>query len=93
MAYGLKVFNENGTVEIFGYGVKGSHFIATGTVTLANGASTTVTAEGMTSGNTSTICIGFDDLYLGTITRGTNQVTFGNSSGSTITFTYHIIRS
>ena len=92
MAYGLKVLNENGTVEIFGYGVKGAHFIATGTVTLANGATLTVDAEGMTSGNTSTICVGFNDLYHGTITRGTNQVTFGNSYGSTIVFTYHILR-
>ena len=90
--YGLQVFNEDGSTEIFGYNVRGGHHIATGTITLANGATSTVAAEGMTATNTSNVVVGFNDQYKGTITRGTNQVTFGNSYGSTITFTYHILR-
>ena len=88
----LQVFNEDGSTEIFGYNVRGGHHIATGTITLANGATSTVAAEGMTATNTSNVVVGFNDQYKGTITRGTNQVTFGNSYGSTITFTYHILR-
>jgi len=91
--HGLRVYNENGTVEIFGHTVRGFHFIATGTVTLANGATSVVAAEGMTSTNTSTIVVGFSEFYTGTTTRGTNQVTFGNSTGGTIIFTYYILRA
>ena len=93
--YGLQVFNEDGSTEIFGYNVSGAHFIATGTITLTNGATSVVAAEGVenTTANESVILIGFDDEFAGTITRGTDQVTFGNSSGGSITFTYHITRA
>ena len=93
--YGLQVFNENASTEIFGYNVSGAHFIATGTVTLANGATSVVAVEGVenTTANESVILIGFDEEFEGTITRGTDQVTFGNSSGGSITFTYHITRT
>ena len=93
IVYGLKVFNEDGSTEIFGHSVRGAHFIATGTVTLANGATLVVDAEGMTAANTSNVLIGFNDLYFGTIDRDTDdEVTFGNSHGSEIIFTYHILR-
>ena len=94
-AYGLQVFNEDGSTEIFGYNVRGAHLLGTGTLTLASGATSTITVEGVenTTANESVILIGFEEEFGGTITRGTDQITFGNSSAGSITFTYTITRA
>ena len=95
MAFGIKIFNANGTSEIFGSSVSGSHFLASGSVSLAGGAtSSAITCEGMTSTNTNTVGVnaGSSVFNTPTITRGTGSFTLTNNGGSTTTFTYFAYR-
>jgi hypothetical protein len=63
--YGLQVLNANGTTEIFGYNTSNTHFLASGSVTIAaNDQSDDISCEGMTTSNTSTIGVGVNSqLY------------------------------
>ena len=65
MAYGIQILNEAGTNEIFGHNVSNTHFLASGSVTIAaNGQSNDIDVEGMTALNTNTIGIGVNSqLY------------------------------
>ena len=95
MAFGIKIFNANGTSEIFGSSASGSHFLASGSVSLASGAtSSAISCEGMTSSNTSTVGVsaGSNVFNTPTITRGTGSFTITNNGGSTATFTYFAYR-
>ncbi len=95
MSYGFRIFNANGTSEIFGRNTSGSHFLASGSVSLAGGAtSSAITCEGMTSSNTGTVGVtaGSNVFNTPTITRGTGSFTIKNNGGSTTTFTYFAYR-
>ena len=95
MSYGIQIFNTNGTSEIFGHNAAGSHFLASGSVSLAGGAtSSAITCEGMTSTNTNTVGenAGSSVFNTPTITRGTGSFTLTNNGGSTTTFTYFAYR-
>lgn len=95
MAFGIKIFNANGTSEIFGSSAAGSHFLASGSVTLAGGAtSSAISCEGMTGSNTGTVGVsaGSNIFNTPTITRGTGSFTIKNNGGSTTTFTYFAYR-
>lgn len=95
MAYGIQIFNTNGTSEIFGQNAAGSHFLASGSVTLAGGAtSSAISCEGMTSTNTNTVGVsaGSDAFNTPTITRGTGSFTLKNNGGSQTTFTFFAYR-
>ena len=96
MAYGIQIFNTNGTSEIFGHNAAGAHFLASGSVTVASGAtSNAISCEGMTSTNTNTVGVGA--TAAGTafnnpqINRGTGSFTITNN-GSNATFTYYAFR-
>ncbi len=95
MAFGIKIFNANGTSEIFGSGAAGSHFLASGSVLLNAGAtSNPISCEGMTGNNTGTIGVtaASNVFNTPTITRGTGSFTIKNNGGSQTTFTYFAYR-
>jgi len=96
MAYGLKVFNTNGTAEVFGDTAQGANFIVSGSVpNLAAGAtSSAITCEGMTTTNSDTIGVGASTVGLTspTITRGNGSFTVTNNLAGAATITYFAYR-
>ena len=100
MAYGIQIFNANGTSEIFGYNVAGAHLLGSGTISNvgANQTSSAVTIEGLTSTNTGTLGIAVVDSNsnsLGTpvtVNRGSGSFTITNNSNATASFNYFVFR-
>ena len=103
MAYGIQIFNANGTSEIFGYNVAGAHFIGSGTIAdvPAGQTSSAVTIEGLTATNTGSVGISVMDNNpnsLGTpvtVNRGSpsaGKFTVTNNSSSTASFEYFAFR-
>ena len=91
MAYGIIVNNNSGT-EIFGHNTASTHFIASGTASVARGTtSSAIACEGMTANNNSSVGVAAfvsnvasDSQYL-TINRGSGSFTISISNGSTVT--------
>jgi len=98
MAYGIQIFNTNGTSEIFGSNVSGGHLIISGQQTLAAsgqaGDSATKTVEGMTATNFNTIGISSSasGLIRPTISRGTGSFTMTNPFNAQHTFQFYVFR-
>ena len=100
MAYGIQIFNANGTSEIFGYNVAGAHLLGSGTISNvgANATSFAVTIEGLTSTNTGTIGIAVVDSNANsfgtpvTVNRGSGSFTITNNSNGTASFNYFVFR-
>ena len=84
MAYGFQVFNANGTSEIFGYNASGSHFLASGVGTVPANSYLQVSAEGMTSSNTSTVGLAISTFNVSALstTRHTGFFRIHNSTGT-----------
>lgn len=93
--YGLQVFNSSNN-EILGPSHRSLGIVYTGSTGQVNtGSSVTLSAPGMTSGNSGELVIILTNSSPGatSITRGTNQFTFANNSGSTINTTYYLVRA
>lgn len=97
--YGLLVNNGNGN-EILGPTHRSLGIIHSGsTGSISNGSSATLSAPGMTASNGSEVVIVLPASFSASIgnnisfTRGTNQFTLTNNSGSTVNTTYYIIRA
>jgi len=97
--YGLVVNNGNGD-EILGPTHRSLGLIHSGpTGSISNGSSATLSAPGMTTSNGSEIVIVLPASFSAsvgnniTFTRGTNQFTLTNNSGSTVNTTYYIVRA
>ena len=95
MAYGIQIFNANGTSEVFGSNAAGAHFLASGTVNITAGnTSSAITAEGMTASNVSTVGVGAtgNNVNFPTINRGNGSFTLTNTSGSAADFRFFAFR-
>ena len=98
MAYGIQIFNTNGTSEILGSNVTGGHLITSGQQTLAAsgnpGSSATIAAEGMTANNTNTVGLSTSaqGLLRPTVSRGSGSFTMTNPFSSQHTFQYFVFR-
>ena len=100
MAYGIQIYNANGTSEIFGYNVAGAHFIGSGTIAdvPAGQTSSAVTIEGLTATNTGSVGISVMDNNpnsLGTpvtVNRGSGSFTITNNSSAEASFDYFAFR-
>ena len=96
MAYGIQIFNANGTSEVFGHNVSNTHLLASGSVVVAaNGQSGNISCEGMTTTNTDTIGIGVNSQFYSNVgaVRGTGSFYITNSySASSITAHYFAYR-
>ena len=102
MSYGIQIFNTNGTSEIFGHNAAGSHFLASGSVSLAGGGQTRptggVSIEGLTSTNTGSVGLSVIDNNpnsLGTpvtVNRGSGSFTITNNSSAEASFDYFAFR-
>jgi len=105
MAYGIQIFNANGTSEIFGYNVAGAHFIGSGTIVDVPAGQTRptggVSIEGLTSTNTGSVGLSVIDNNpnsLGTpvtVNRDSpsaGKFTVTNNSSSTASFDYFAFR-
>lgn len=97
--YGLLVNNGNGD-EILGPTHRSLGIIHSGpTGSISNGSSATLSAPGMTADNGSEVVIILPASFSAsvgnniTFTRGTNQFTLTNNSGSTVNTTYYIVRA
>ena len=97
--YGLLINNSSGT-EILGPTHRALGLIysaATGIITTGNSA--TLSAPGMTADNASEVVIVLPASFSASIsnnitfTRGSNQFTLTNNSGSTVNTTYYIVRA
>ena len=95
MSFGIQIFNANGTSEVFGYNAAGAHFLASGTVSVdAGDTSSAITAEGMTSSNVNTVGVGAagSNINFPTINRGNGSFTLTNTSGSAADFRFFAFR-
>ena len=94
MAYGIQIFNTNGTSEILGSNVTGGHLIKSGTETLGSGASVTITVEGMTANNTNTVGLSASaqGLLRPTVSRGSGSFTMTNPYSQTHDFQFFAFR-
>ena len=96
MAYGIQIRNGTGTNEIFGHNISNTHFLASGSVTIAaNGQSNDIDVEGMTALNTNTIGVGVNSqLYAYVnIVRETGSFYITNSSSTnSLTASYFAYR-
>lgn len=97
MAYGIQIFNANGTSEIFGATASGSHFITQGSTGSVNGgqASSAISCEGMTSTNTSTVGVSVATTNTAsspTVNRGNGSFTITNGGVNAATFTFYAFR-
>jgi len=91
MSFGIQVFNNSGS-EVFGHNVASTHFIASGSVSVARGdTSSAIACEGMTSTNQASVGVAAfvsnlatDNSFL-SINRGSGSFTISISNGSTVT--------
>lgn len=97
--YGLLVNNGNGN-EILGPTHRSLGLLHSGsTGSISDGSSAVLSAPGMTASNGSEVVIVLPASFSAavgnniTFTRGTNQFTLTNNSGSTVNTTYYIVRA
>ena len=97
--YGLAIYNANGN-EILGPTHRSLGLIhSDSTGSISDGTSATLSAPGMNANNGDEIVIVLPASFSAsvgnniTFTRGTNQFTLTNNSGSTVNTTYYIVRA
>ena len=97
--YGLAVYNSNGTNQIFGSSHKSPGLINYGNWSVAaNGTSTSYSAIGMTTSNTTEVNVILTGVppnltSPAQITRSTNSFTITNSSSTALSGTFYVIRA
>jgi len=96
--YGLLVRNNNGTTILSPTSRSLGQIHSGSTGNISNGSSATLSAPGLTPNNNSEVVIVLPASFLASIgdkitfTRGTNEFTLTNNSGSALNTTYYIIR-
>tara|TARA_B100000965_G_scaffold364672_1_gene348510 strand:- start:1230 stop:1526 length:297 start_codon:yes stop_codon:yes gene_type:complete len=97
MAYGIQIFNANGTAEIFGLNASGSHFITQGSTGSVGGGQTSsaISCEGMAGNNADTVEVSVATTTTAnppTVNRGSGSFTITNGGSGAATYTFYAFR-
>jgi len=96
MAYGIEVFNSSG-VKVLELSNRVAHFVVTGSITVAAGATSNVTVSGLQNNDSWLVIISDDEdntSYLPyTITKYSGYFSIYNQAGISITYFYWVLKS